>query len=150
MVCLGNICRSPLAHGLLRDKIEKNKLSCIVDSCGTSSYHIGEQPDKRMIETAVKHGYDISSLKARQFIVEDFENFDMIYVMDSSNYNNVVALARTEYDIKKVKLFLNELYPNMNMAVPDPYFGGVHGFEEVFDLVDKATDVIVKNTLNER
>ncbi len=143
MVCLGNICRSPLADGLLRQKVEKEKLNVVVDSCGTSNYHIGEPPDERMIATAKKHNYDISNLRARQFTQQDFKDFDVIYVMDTSNYNNVIAIAKSDTDKNKVKLFLNELHPHSNMAVPDPYFGGEQGFEEVFNLVDKTTDIII-------
>ena len=144
MVCLGNICRSPLADGLLRDKINLHNLDVEVDSCGTSSHHVGELPDERMRETALKQGCDLSNLRARQFKQSDFKAFDVIYVMDSSNYNNVIKLANSEVDKQKVKLFLNELYLNKNMAVPDPYFGGEQGFEDVFELVDKTTDVIIE------
>ena len=144
MVCLGNICRSPLADGVLRAKIQSNNLQVIVDSCGTSSHHVGQQPDGRMMETALKYGYDLSILRARQFEVDDFHNFDVIYVMDSSNYNNVIRLAKSDADKNKVKLFLNELYPERNMAVPDPYYGGEQGFEDVFELVDIATDIIIE------
>jgi len=144
MVCLGNICRSPLADGVLKQKVLDNDLDVYVDSCGTSSYHIGKQPDERMMKTALKHDVDISSLKARQFTKQDFINFDVIYVMDSSNYNNVFALATSETDKEKIKFFLNELYPNSNMAVPDPYFGGEQGFEDVFKLIDETTDVILE------
>lgn len=144
MVCLGNICRSPLADGLLRDKIQLNNLQIEVDSCGTSGHHLGEQPDERMMETALKYGCDLSKLRARQFIVNDFDQFDIIYVMDSSNYNNVIRLARSESDKQKVKIFLNELYPSKNMAVPDPYYGGEQGFEDVYELVAKATDIIIE------
>jgi protein-tyrosine phosphatase len=151
MVCLGNICRSPLADGVLRDKVIAHNLNdVLVDSCGTSSYHIGGSPDERMIATAKNHGYDISNLRARQFTVADFDEFDLIYVMDSSNYNNVVKLARNNSDNEKVKLFLNELHPNQNMAVPDPYFGENDGFDHVFDLVDQTTDVIIEKIKDER
>jgi len=144
MVCLGNICRSPLADGLLRDKIQLNNLQIEVDSCGTSGHHAGQQPNERMMETALSHGYDLSALRARQFETADFKKFDLIYVMDSSNYNNVIRLATSEADKQKVKLFLNELYPEKNRAVPDPYYGGSQGFEDVYDLVDKATDLIIE------
>jgi len=144
MVCLGNICRSPLADGLLRDKIQSNNLQVVVDSCGTSSHHVGQKPDERMMETALKYGCNLSALRARQFEISDFKKFDIIYVMDSSNYNNVVKLANSESDKNKVKLFLNELYPDRNMAVPDPYYGGEQGFEDVYELVDKTTDVIIE------
>ncbi len=144
MVCLGNICRSPLADGILKAKVKKEGLNVYVDSCGTSNYHIGEQPDKRMMKTAASHQYDISNLSARQFKQNDFNDFDIIYVMDASNYNNVVSLATNEQEKLKVKFFLNELKPGSNMAVPDPYFGGEQGFEEVFSLVDETTDVIIE------
>ena len=150
MVCLGNICRSPLADGVLRQKITENELDVYVDSCGTSSYHIGHTPDDRMMATAKQFGYDISDLRARQFVKADFKAFDLIYVMDASNYNNVIKLAGSDKDKNKVKLFLNELNPESNNAVPDPYFGGEDGFVEVFNLVDSTTDVIIKRLKSER
>ena len=150
MVCLGNICRSPLADGLLRQKVQENGLGVFVDSCGTSSYHVGQLPDVRMMAKAKEHGYDLSDLKARQFIKADFKDFDVIYVMDTSNFNNVIKLADSEADRSKVKFFLNELYPAQNMAVPDPYFGGEQGFEDVFKLVDETTDMIIERIKNER
>lgn len=143
MVCLGNICRSPLADGVLRQKVQNENLDVFVDSAGTSNYHIDEAPDERMQKTALSKGYDISQLRGRQFTSKDYDVFEVIYVMDQSNYNNVVALARNESDKAKVKMFLNELHPGLNEAVPDPYFGGEAGFLHVFDLVDKTTDVII-------
>lgn len=142
MVCLGNICRSPLAEGILRDKAEKLNLDITIDSAGTSNYHIGQHPDNRTVLNAKQHGIDISKLKGRQFQVEDFDKFDTIFVMDSSNYSDVISLARNENDKSKVELILNRVYPNSNMAVPDPYFGGEQGFETVFILLEKACDVI--------
>lgn len=142
MVCLGNICRSPLAEGILRDKTKKAGLNVFIDSAGTSNYHIGEHPDKRTIRNALEHGVEISKLKARQFSVIDFDEFDHIFVMDSSNYSDVISFARNENDKKKVELILNRIYPNSNMAVPDPYFGGEQGFENVYILLDKVCDVI--------
>jgi protein-tyrosine phosphatase len=150
MVCLGNICRSPLADGVLKQKVSENGLNVIVDSCGTSAHHTGELPDSRMMATAKKHGYDLSDLRARHFVVSDFDEFDQIYVMDSSNYNNVKKLARNSNDMQKVDMFLNELTPGTNSSVPDPYFGGESGFEHVFDLVDQTTDVIIEKLKNER
>ena len=145
MVCLGNICRSPLAEGILRSKLEKNELHhIIVDSAGTSDYHIGEHPDIRTVKNAKLHGVDISKLIGRQFTVADFDAFDRIYAMDASNYNNVIQLARKESDEQKVNFILNELYPDSNSVVPDPYFGGEQGFENVFQLLDKACDQILK------
>jgi protein-tyrosine phosphatase len=142
MVCLGNICRSPLAEGILRDKAEKLNLDITIDSAGTSNYHIGQHPDNRTVLNAKLHGIDISKLKGRQFQVEDFDKFNTIFVMDSSNYSDVISLARNENDKSKVELILNRVYPNSNMAVPDPYFGGEQGFETVFILLEKACDVI--------
>lgn len=147
MVCLGNICRSPMADGLLRKKVKENGLNVIVDSAGTSSYHVGEAPDYRMRATAKKLGCPIDELRARQFSVNDFDDFDIIYAMDLSNYNNIVASARNENDSSKVRLVLNELYPNENRAVPDPYFGGEQGFIDVFNMLDEATDVVIKELL---
>jgi protein-tyrosine phosphatase len=148
MVCLGNICRSPLAEGILRKKIATHFLTDIeVDSAGTSAYHIGEHPDERSIANAQKHGVDISLLKARQFSVKDFDVFDMIYVMDSSNYNDVIARAQNASDRQKVNLILNELAPGSNRSVPDPYFGGKEGFEIVYRLLDDACEIIVQKLM---
>jgi protein-tyrosine phosphatase len=148
MVCLGNICRSPLAEGILRVKAEKAGIDIQIDSAGTSNYHIGENPDKRTVLNASKHAVDVSKLKARQFSTSDFDDFDHIFVMDSSNYGDVLSLARNEADRKKVELILNRVYPGSDMSVPDPYFGGEQGFENVFILLDKACDVIVNSLKN--
>ena len=148
MVCLGNICRSPLAEGILRNKIEKLELNVMVDSAGTSNYHIGEHPDARSTKNAQSHGIDISKLIGRQFTVSDFDRFDKIFVMDSSNYRDVIHLARNEKDKAKVEMILNVLYPDSNMSVPDPYYGGEQGFENVFILLDKACETITKSLLN--
>lgn len=138
MVCLGNICRSPLAEGIMLKLIDEQKLDIQVDSAGTGGYHIGECPDKRSIANAKKHGVDLSPLVARQFGVKDFDAFDRIYVMDKSNLENVLALASNKADEAKVDLLLNELHPGENREVPDPYFGGEQGFEDVFVMVEKA------------
>jgi len=148
MVCLGNICRSPLADGILRKKIRESGLEIEVDSAGTSSYHIGDPPDSRMSETAKKFGVSIEDLTARQFVVSDFDQFDLIYAMDTSNYTNILSLARNDKDVSKVKLILNESHPGQDLNVPDPYYGGDQGFIDVFKLLDKATDVIMKNITN--
>ena len=148
MVCLGNICRSPLADGILRKKIRESGLEIEVDSAGTSSYHIGDPPDSRMSETAKKFGISIEDLTARQFVVSDFDQFDLIYAMDTSNYTNILSLARNDKDVSKVKLILNESHPGQDLNVPDPYYGGDQGFIDVFKLLDKATDVIMKNITN--
>ena len=149
MVCLGNICRSPMADGLIRKKVQEHKLDVYVDSAGTANYHVGGAPDGRMTETAKRKDVDISGLQARQFVVSDFDTFDLIYVMDQSNYNNVVRLARSESDRSKVQLIL-ELIPNqIEIEVPDPYYGGQEGFEHVYDLLDKSTDIILNNLRHE-
>lgn len=142
MVCLGNICRSPLAEGIMRSKLS-DKLF-FVDSAGTANYHIGNSPDKRSIAVAKKYGLDITHLKGRQFSVLDFDAFDIIYVMDESNYRNVTSLARNDDDISKVKFILNEIYPNQNYDVPDPYYGGDEGFENVYKMLDEACSIISK------
>ncbi|MFB9057901.1 low molecular weight protein-tyrosine-phosphatase [Mariniflexile ostreae] len=142
MVCLGNICRSPLAEGILKSKLPKQAFT--VDSAGTANYHIGNPPDKRSIAVAKKYGLNISNLKGRQFSVSDFDRFDYIYVMDQSNFDNVLELARNEKDKAKVKFILNEVYPNQNHDVPDPYYGGDEGFESVYNMLDEASEVIAK------
>ncbi len=149
MVCLGNICRSPLAEGVLRYKLEKAGIKNIrVDSAGTSDYHVGDPPDTRSAQNAKQHGIDISNLCGRQFSVTDFDEFDLIYVMDASNYQNVIRLARNESDKTKVDFLLNAKWPGKNMAVPDPYYGSGDGFEKVFQLVDEACEEIVKRVLS--
>lgn len=145
MVCLGNICRSPVAEGILRHKSENYKLNIQVDSAGTSNYHIGQHPDTRSAGNAAKRGVDISKLKGRQFSVQDFDNFDLIYVMDQSNYRDVLSLARNENDRQKVEMILNVSLPNSNKAVPDPYYGGENGFDLVFNLLDEACEKICMN-----
>lgn len=144
MVCLGNICRSPLADGLLRDKVEKRNLPIVVDSAGTSAHHVGNSPDSRMVRTANQFGLDISNLRSRQFTLADFDAFDLIYVMDKENLRNVSKLARNRDDMKKVSLILNLIAPNQNQEVPDPYYGGDAGFLDVYSLLDRATDHIIQ------
>jgi protein-tyrosine phosphatase len=145
MVCLGNICRSPLAEGILKSKLPKDRF--MVDSAGTANYHIGCGPDKRSVAIARKYGLNISSCSGRQFSVADFDTFDYIYVMDASNYSNVIALSRGKHDTKKVKLIMNELYPNQNHDVPDPYYGGDEGFDNVYIMLDEACTKIAKSLL---
>ncbi len=142
MVCLGNICRSPLAEGILASKVDASKV--LVDSAGTSDWHVGKGPDTRSIAIAKQFGIDISKQQARQFSVADFDAFDTIYVMDNSNYDNVIALARNEADKQKVKRILNEVTPGKNLEVPDPYYGGDSGFTDVYKMLDEAFDIVVK------
>ncbi|CAL2055134.1 low molecular weight protein-tyrosine-phosphatase [Tenacibaculum sp. 190524A05c] len=140
MVCLGNICRSPLAEGILRSKVFSD--SIFVDSAGTSGFHQGELPDPRSIAIARIKGIDITDQRSRKFVVEDFDNFDLIYAMDQSNFNNILDLAKNSEDESKVKMILNESNPNQNLNVPDPYYGGDQGFENVYNMLDEACDVI--------
>ena len=145
MVCLGNICRSPLAEGLLASKLPKDKF--IVDSAGTGNYHIGKQPDQRSILTAQKNGLDITNQKGRQFSSNDFDYFDYIFVMDSSNYDDVILLAKSEAHINKVEMILNHLFPGENVDVPDPYYGLQNGFDMVFEMLDEACDILAKKLI---
>ena len=138
MVCLGNICRSPLAEGILKSKLNAN---FEVDSAGTSAYHVGNPPDKRSIAVAQQFGIDISQQRARQFKKDDFNSFDLIFVMDQNNYNDVVGLA-TPAQRRKVHL-LRE-----NNEVPDPYYGDASAFEAVFHLIDTACETLVKKYCN--
>ncbi len=140
MVCLGNICRSPIAEGLLASKLPKDNF--IVDSCGTGDWHIGSQPDSRSIAVCKKNGLDISNQKCRQITLSDFENFDYIYVMDKSNYQNVIALCNSEKHRNKVKLILTEKYEDEIKEVPDPYFGMENGFDIVYEMLDSTCDII--------
>ena len=142
MVCLGNICRSPLAEGILKSKLDPTKFE--VNSAGTAGYHIGALPDTRSIAVAEKYNIDITDQSAMKFSPYHFEEFDHIYVMDTANYRDVIALALDDSEKEKVKLILNELYPNKNTSVPDPYYGGNQGFENIYQMLDLACDVIVK------
>jgi protein-tyrosine phosphatase len=145
MVCLGNICRSPLAEGLLASKLPKDKF--IVDSAGTGNYHIGKQPDQRSILTAQKNGLDITNQKGRQFSSNDFDYFDYIFVMDSSNYDDVILLAKSEAHKNKVEMILNHLFPGENVDVPDPYYGLQNGFDMVYEMLDEACDILAKKLI---
>ena len=142
MVCLGNICRSPLAEGILKSKVDSDKVT--VDSAGTANYHVGKGPDKRSIATAARYKIDITDQRARQFTAEDFDKFDYIFAMDRSNYNDIVSLAKNTSDKAKVTLMLEVLNNPQAIEVPDPYYGGDSGFEHVFQLLDQATDLVVK------
>lgn len=145
MVCLGNICRSPLAEGLLASKLPKDKFT--VDSAGTGPWHVGRQPDERSIAIALKNGLDISCQKGRQFSINDFDNFDYIFVMDNTNYDDVMFLAQTEEHKKKVHMVLNVLFPDENVDVPDPYFGLQNGFDMVYEMLDEACTIIADNLI---
>ena len=141
MVCLGNICRSPLAEGILTHKTQD--LDVFVDSAGTASYHIGNLPDNRSIDIANKYGIDLTDQRARQFSEIDFDNFDKIYAMDTNNYASIISISRNRNDRDKVDLILNETNPKSFDSVPDPYYGEGDGFQKVYSMLDKACDVIV-------
>jgi len=142
MVCLGNICRSPLAEGIMLKKIKTHRLDWEVDSAGTSGWHEGELPDKRSIAVAQTHDIDITYQRSRQFTSADLDRFDLILAMDSSNYSNIMQMANSDDQKAKIHLILNFLNPNENRAVPDPYYEG--GFEEVYQMLDKSCEKILK------
>ena len=138
MVCLGNICRSPLAEGILRNKI--SNMNVTVDSAGTAGYHIGSKPDPRAIDIAKKNNIDISSFRARKFERSDFINFDKIYVMDKNNYYDIIDLAENKDQTSKVILITDVL--DSDSFVPDPYYGDLADFEKVFNLLEKICQKI--------
>jgi len=145
MVCLGNICRSPLAEGILASKLPNDKF--FVDSAGTGSWHVGHSPDGRSIATAKKNGLDITNQKGRQFSRSDFDYFDYIFVMDSSNLRDVIHLAQNDTQKEKVQLVLDAIFPNENVDVPDPYYGTANGFDMVYQMLDDACEVIAQRLI---
>lgn len=147
MVCLGNICRSPLAEGILRSKVDGNRV--LIDSAGTGGWHVGELPDARSIEVARKNEIDITDQRCRRFSHSDFEEHDLIYVMDRSNLSDVLSMARDHRDRGKVRLILDELFPGEGREVPDPYYGGAGGFDRVYKLLDEACEVIANRFKDE-
>lgn len=144
-VCLGNICRSPLAQGILERKVQEQGLDWEVDSAGTGHWHVGENPDPRSINIAAQYDLDISSQVGRQFSPTDFDQFDLILTMDNQNYRDVKRMAQKEGHEKKVKLILDFLFPGEGVGVPDPYWDD-NGFQKVYDLLDRATDELIKKT----
>ena len=144
MVCLGNICRSPLAEGILRQKVEELGLEWSIDSAGTGAWHVGEKPDVRSIRVAEEYSIDITELRARQFSSADFDRFDWIIAMDESNFD-FIQRKESEQSRAKVTLMLEFLHPGQNKSIPDPYFGGEPGFYNIFNLLDKACDAMIKS-----
>ncbi|WP_343657708.1 low molecular weight protein-tyrosine-phosphatase [Chryseobacterium sp.] len=144
MVCLGNICRSPLAEGIMKTKIPDHYR---VDSAGTISMHEGEHPDKRAIKTAANHHIDISQQRSRPITRRDFEIFDKIYCMDIDVFEDVVSRTKNEGERQKVSLFLEALGDHQNAEVPDPYWGDMKDFENVFQLLDKGCNAIKNKIL---
>lgn len=143
MVCLGNICRSPVAEGVMKAKAEEYGLNITVDSAGTSGWHNGEKADSRSRKNALSNGLDISNQRSRGVVLSDFEEFDIIYAMDKSNYNNLLNMSPEKHH-SKIKMILNEIHPGEDIGVPDPYYGN-DGFQLVYDLLDKACDQIAQN-----
>lgn len=145
MVCLGNICRSPLAEGILKAKLPRDSFT--VDSAGTGAWHVGSAPDVRSVAVAKDMGIDLSTQRARQFQKADFDTFDRIYVMDKANLTDVLELAPDAQGASKVSLLLNASFPGEDYEVPDPYYGGNGGFIRVFDMIDQACEAIATDLL---
>lgn len=145
MVCLGNICRSPLGEGILEDKVKKAGLNWTIDSAGTSSYHDGDAPHILSQKVAKLHNIDISKQICRQFTKEDMLQFDKIYAMDKEVYNDIKHISGVLWNSNKTDLLMNELYPAKNIDVPDPWYGTEKNYHEVYKMIDKACDAIIEN-----
>ena len=143
MVCLGNVCRSPLAQGILEHKAKKAGLNWEIDSAGTNGYHNGEPPHRLSQKVALLNGIDICNQRSRQFVKEDFDRYDKIYAMAEDVIDDMKAITREKYDPSKVDLFLNELYPGKNKSVPDPWYGPEPGYHEVYKLIEQVCDKII-------
>jgi protein-tyrosine phosphatase len=143
MVCLGNICRSPLAEGILRHKITAAGLPWEVDSAGTGDWHSGSPPDQRSIEVAQMRGVDISAQRARVIKKEDLDIFDHILVMDMNNYRNVLQMSQRTEHRNKVKLIMDYEAPGQSIKVPDPYHENLEAFRQVYDMLDRACDAFI-------
>lgn len=143
MVCLGNICRSPLAEGILQHKAWNAGLKWSIESAGTNGYHTGEPPHKFSQKVAKLNGIDICSQRSRRFTADDFARFDKIYAMSSDVMDEMRAIAKNKYDASKVDLLMNELYPGQDMDVPDPWYGPEPGYHDVYGMIDKACDIII-------
>lgn len=147
MVCLGNICRSPLAEGIMKEKVKAAGLNWKVDSAGTGSWHIGKLPDSRSIAVAKNHDLDITDQRARQFEAADLDDYDLIFAMDASNYQDICRLTQTDNQKQKVQMIMNMASPGMNQGVPDPYWGN-DGFENVYQMLDLACGKVVEKYRN--
>lgn len=142
MVCLGNICRSPLAEGIMRAKVDRNKFT--IDSAGTGNWHVGNPPDRRSIAIGHKHDIDISDLRGRQFTRQDLIDYDYLYVMDQNNLEDVLAEAQTTTEKQKVSMILDAVFPGERVDVPDPYHGDIDNFEQVYQMLDTACTILSK------
>lgn len=143
-VCLGNICRSPMAHGVLRHKINQLGLDVTVESAGTSAFHAGEAPDQRATATLLEKGIDISDLRSQQIISSDFNTYDYIITMDEENQRNCQRIAADAGSSNQPQMLMNFAQPKQDISVPDPYYGGQQGFENVYQMVDLATDKLIE------
>jgi protein-tyrosine phosphatase len=143
MVCLGNICRSPLAEGVLRDKTRQAGLDWKIDSAGTNGYHIGEAPHHLSQKVARINGLDISKQRARRFTADDFQQFDKIYAMDSNVIDEMRCIAGRKFDSTKVDFLMNEVHPGKDEEVPDPWYGPEPGYHEVYNMISTAADAII-------
>ena len=144
MVCLGNICRSPLAEGILKDKIKKAGLNWEVDSAGTNGFHVGEPPHPLSQRIAKIKGIDISCQKCRRFEMDDFDRFDKIYAMSADVIKEMKWIGKNKYDGSIVELLLNESYPGRNRDVPDPWFGTEAGYHKAYELIDEACEAVIR------
>ncbi|MDE3250949.1 MAG: low molecular weight phosphotyrosine protein phosphatase [Bacteroidota bacterium] len=147
MVCLGNICRSPLAEGVLKDKAAKAGLNWVVDSAGTNGYHTGEPPHRLSQKVALQHGIDISRQRARNFVATDFDRYDKIFAMAEEVKDEMQWIAKGAYNPAKVDLLMNELYPGENRDIPDPWYGTEPGYHEVFAMIDAACTKMIEKAL---
>jgi protein-tyrosine phosphatase len=147
MVCLGNICRSPLAEGILQQKASKAGLHWSVESAGTNGCHTGEPPHPLSQKVARLNGIDICQQRARDFVAKDFEAYDKIYALAEDVLDDIRHIAKNKFDASKVDLLMNELYPGKNMDVPDPWSGPEAGYHEVYKLIDKVCDAIIEKYL---
>lgn len=149
MVCLGNICRSPLAEGILQDMIGKEGLNWKVESAGTNGYHVGEPPHRLSIKVAQANGIDISHQRSRQFVAEDFDRFDIIYAMANDVLKDMQGIAGNKFDGSKAKLFLSEVHADKDADVPDPWYGTEPGYHEAFAIIKNACAIIIKKYSNQ-
>ena len=143
MVCLGNICRSPLAEGILKHKAKEAGFNWTVESAGTNGYHVGEAPHHLSQKVALLNGINICEQKARRFVKEDFDRYDKIYAMADDVMDEIKQIAKDKYDPAKVDYFLNELYSGRNQSVPDPWYGTEPGFHEVYKLINETCGKII-------
>lgn len=145
MVCLGNICRSPLAEGILQSKVRAAGLDWQIDSAGTNGYHVGEAPHRLSQKVALLNGIDISAQRARRFQASDFEAYDKIYAMAGDVIDEMKSIARQRFDPSRVDLLMNEWQACCNLDVPDPWYGTEPGYHEVFKMISEACDKLIEN-----